>query len=120
MTVGSDRSAGSGVQRPSLHSTSLHFTRSLLGGAKRTELSLIGKKPASRGTVESAAILVARLSERRSTVVLGFNAHSGRRRPTKGGPPRPVIAPYPFPSASTLLGVGRHRVSTRVRQFSPP
>ena len=31
------------------------------------------------------------------------------------GPPRPVITPYPFPSASSV-GVGRHRGSTWVRQ----
>jgi hypothetical protein len=35
------------------------------------------------------------------------------------GPPRPAITPYPFPSASSV-GVGRHRGSAWVRQFSPP
>jgi hypothetical protein len=31
----------------------------------------------------------------------------------------PVIAPYPFPSASSV-GVGRHRGSTWLRQSGPP
>ena len=35
------------------------------------------------------------------------------------GPPRPVMAPYPFPSASSV-GVGKRRGSTWVGQFSPP
>jgi hypothetical protein len=35
------------------------------------------------------------------------------------GPPHPAITPYPFPSASSV-GVGRHRGSAWVRQFSPP
>ena len=35
------------------------------------------------------------------------------------GPLRPAMAPYPFPSASSV-GVGRRRGSAWVRQFSPP
>ena len=47
----------------------------------------------------------------------GGNPKHSRRRPK--GPLRPVNR-FPPPSASKLFGVGRHRGSAWVRQFSPP
>ena len=55
--------------------------------------------------------------ERRSTAVSQWGTRLQRLTLTLGGglegPPRPVMAPYPFPSASSV-GVGRHRGSTWV------
>ena len=72
-----------------------------------------GHRNIGRGSCQSA---LADGVERRSTaVVRGLSVHS-RRRPN--GSLRPVNRSPP-PSASSV-GVGRHRGSTWVRQFSPP
>ena len=82
---------------------------------------VIRENPASRGTETSAEVLVGppwggwsetpvNSSGTRLTLTLGGGLE---------GPLRPVMTPYPFPSASSV-GVGRRRGSAWVRQFSPP
>ena len=84
---------------------------------------MIRENPASRGTETSAEVLVGpplgaggwsetpvNSSGTRLTLALGGGLE---------GPLLPAITPYPFPSASSV-GVGRHRGSAWVRQFSPP
>ena len=72
---------------------------------------MVREKPANRGTETSAEVLVAHLSERRSTAVVLGSRSPPRRRPK--GPLRPAITMYPFPSASILFsaseGVGGER-----------
>ena len=86
---------------------------------------VIRENPASRGTETSAEVLVGPPlgAGGWSRTPVGPQQCGTRLTLTLGGglegPPRPVIAPYPFPSASSV-GVGRHRGSTWVRQSGPP
>jgi hypothetical protein len=82
---------------------------------------VIRENPASRGTETSAEVLVGPPWRMESNAGQqqwygGYPCMYSRRRPKE--PLRPVNRP-PSPSASSV-GVGRHRGSTRVRQFSPP
>ena len=84
---------------------------------------VIRENPASRGTETSAEVLVGPPLGAGGWSETPVNSSGTRLTLTLDGglegPPRPVMAPYPFPSASSV-GVGRRRGSTWVRQFSPP
>ena len=73
---------------------------------------MIRENPASRGTETSAEDLVGPPGRMVSNAGQqqwygGYPCTHSRRRPN--GSLRPVITPYPFPSASSV-GVGRHRI----------
>ena len=84
---------------------------------------VIRENPASRGTEASAEVLVGPPLGAGGWSETPVNSSGTRLTLTLDGglegPPRPVMAPYPFPSASSV-GVGRRRGSAWVRQFSPP
>ena len=84
---------------------------------------VIRENPASRGTETSAEVLVGPPLGAGGWSETPVNSSGTRLTLTLDGglegPPRPVMAPYPFPSASSV-GVGRRRGSAWVRQFSPP
>ena len=84
---------------------------------------VIRENPASRGTETSAEVLVGPPLGAGGWRETPVNSSGTRLTLTLDGglegPPRPVITPYPFPSASSV-GVGRRRGSAWVRQFGPP
>ena len=71
---------------------------------------MIRENPASRGTETSAEVLVGPPLGAGGWSETPVNSSGTRLTPTLDGglegPPRPVMAPYPFPSASSV-GVGR-------------
>ena len=92
-------------------------------GRRRVSDQVIRENPASRGTETSAEVLVDPPLGAGGWSETPVNSSGTRLTLTLDGglegPPRPVMAPYPFPSASSV-GVGRRRGSAWVRQFSPP
>jgi hypothetical protein len=94
-----------------------------LSDQKEMKKKVIRENPASRGTETSAEVLVGPPLGAGGLSETPVNSSGTRLTLTLDGglegPPRPVMAPCPFPSASSV-GVGRRRGSTWVRQFSPP
>ena len=87
---------------------------------------VIREKPASRGTETSAEVLVGPPLGAGGWSETPVNSSGTRLTPLTlalggglEGPPRPAMAPHPFPSASSV-GVGRRRGSTWVRQLVRP